>query len=156
MRDIEIRFKELRKDRNLLQKDIAKILDMLEDTYFKCERNINDISLENCNKLANFYDVSIDYLLGLTDTNIKTKYKKINLKLFQKRLLTLRKENQLTQQKLGNLIGFRQNTYANYEKGNIVPTTLKVYYIAIFYNVSIDYLVGRSNNKNIGGLYDKI
>ena len=149
MRDIEIRFHELRKDKGLKQKDIAKVLNMLEDTYSKCERSINDISLYNCNKLANFYNVSFDYILGLTNINKNTIRKEININLFCKRLKELRKENNLTQTSLSKSIGFRQNTYANYENGKVIPTTLKVYYISIHYNVSVDYLLGRSDNKKI-------
>lgn len=149
MRDKEIRFAELRKDKGLKQWEIAEVLNVLEDRYSKWERGIDDISLENSNILAKFYDVSLDYLLGLSDYSIKTSRKELDLKLFCKRLLHLRKERNLTQEKLGKELGFPQRTYANYEKGSSVPTTLKVYCIALYYNVSLDYLVGRSDDKEI-------
>lgn len=149
MRRTETRFEDLRKDRELKQKDIAKVLNVLEDRYSKWERGIDDIPLVKSNELANFHKVSLDYLLGLSDVNSKTEKKEINLKLLCERLLELRKENGLTQKQLGNKVGFSQTTYSGYENGTSVPTTFKVYYIALFYGVSFDYLVGRTNKKKI-------
>lgn len=148
MRDIELRYKDIRKDKCLLQKDIAKALNILEDTYSKYERGLIDMPLELCNKLADFYNVSLDYLLGISDVYLPNKNKKIDLNLLHERLKTLRKENKLTQVELSKKVGFPQTTYSNYENGNSIPTTLKLYYIAIFYNVSLDYLVGKTNQKS--------
>ena len=61
------RLKGLREDRDLLQKDIAKILYMSQTGYSKYEVGTNDIPTEILKKLASFYDTSIDYLLCLTD-----------------------------------------------------------------------------------------
>lgn len=51
------RLKEIREERGLLQKDVAKVLKMSRVQYSRHERGI----------LANFYNTSIDYLLCLTD-----------------------------------------------------------------------------------------
>ena len=66
MKDMN-RLKDLREDRDLLQKDIAKILNMSQTGYSKYEVGTNDIPTEILKKLASFYDTSIDYLLCLTD-----------------------------------------------------------------------------------------
>ncbi len=66
------RLKDLREDKDLLQKDIAKILDMSQTGYSKYEVGTNDIPTEVLIKLAHFYDTSTDYILGLT--NIKKPY----------------------------------------------------------------------------------
>lgn len=107
------------------------------------------MKLDICNNLANFYNVSIDYLLGLSDKNIKCKSLKIDYKILCQRLFELRKEHKLTQATLGEKIGFTQTAYYNYESGKSIPTTFKLYYIAQFYNVSFDYLVGRSDIREI-------
>lgn len=149
MRDIETRLAELRLDNELDQKDVAKYLDVLEDTYSKWERGINDLPLKVSNKLANYYKVSLDYLLGLSDFNTFIKPKRINEDVMRNRLLKLRKDNGLTQETLGLEIGFSQKTYANYENGTSMPTTFKILYIAMYYGVSFDYIVGRSNDEKI-------
>lgn len=66
------RLKDLREDKDLLQKDIAKILDMSQTGYSKYEVGTNDIPTQTLIKLSNFYKTSIDYILGLT--NVKEPY----------------------------------------------------------------------------------
>lgn len=145
----ETRIAELRLDNDLKQKEIASELNVLENNYSKWERGITDIPLEKSNSLANFYKCSLDYLFGLSDKNIITERKDIDLKLLCERLLLLRKKKNLTQEKLSELVGFLQRTYAHYENGTRIPMSFKVYYIALYYNVSMDYLVGRTDDKEI-------
>ncbi len=61
------RLKELREDRDLLQRDIANYLNMSQTGYSKYEVETNDIPTEVLKKLAFFYNTSIDYLLYQTD-----------------------------------------------------------------------------------------
>lgn len=68
------RLKDLREDKDLLQKDIAKILDMSQTGYSKYEVGTNDIPTSILIKLAEFYKTSTDYILGIT--NIKEPYPK--------------------------------------------------------------------------------
>ena len=67
-----LRFKDLREDKDLLQKQIAMILNVTQQQYSRIELGINQCSYEQLIKLANFYNTSIDYILGLT--NIKEPY----------------------------------------------------------------------------------
>ena len=61
------RLKDLREDKDLLQKDIAKYLNMSQTGYSKYEVGTIDIPTEILKKLASYYETSIDYLLCLTD-----------------------------------------------------------------------------------------
>ena len=61
------RLRDLREDKDLLQKDIAKYLNMSQTGYSQYETETNDIPTEILKKLASYYDTSIDYLLCLTD-----------------------------------------------------------------------------------------
>ena len=61
------RLKELREDKDLLQKDIAKYLNMSQTGYSQYETETNDIPTEVLKNVADFYDTSIDYLLYRTD-----------------------------------------------------------------------------------------
>ncbi len=61
------RLKELREDKDIIQKDIAKILGITQTGYSKYEVETNDIPTDVLKKLAKFYNTSIDYLLYLTD-----------------------------------------------------------------------------------------
>lgn len=62
-----LRIKDLREDKDLLQKDIAKFLDISQTNYSKYELGKINIPINTLKKLALFFDTSIDYLLGLTN-----------------------------------------------------------------------------------------
>lgn len=61
------RLRDLREDKDMYQKDIAKILNMSQTGYSQYETETNDIPTEILKKLALFYNTSIDYLLGITN-----------------------------------------------------------------------------------------
>ena len=63
-----------------------------------------------------------------------------------KRIRELREDNDLTQKKVGEAINLPQRTYAYYESGQrmIPPEVLCA--LADFYHVSVDYLLGLTNN----------
>ncbi len=61
------RIRDLREDKDLNQSQVAKILGMSQTGYSKYETGENDIPTGILIKLATFYGVSIDYLLGQTD-----------------------------------------------------------------------------------------
>lgn len=64
------RLSELRKDNGLTQKDLAEILGVSENSISLYERNINTPDDELKVKIANYFNVSLDYLLGATDKQI--------------------------------------------------------------------------------------
>lgn len=68
------RIRDMRKDADLLQKDLAKLLQCTQVSYSHYELGKRDIPTDVLIKLAAFYDTSIDYLLGITD--VKTPYPK--------------------------------------------------------------------------------
>ena len=61
------RIRDLREDRDLTQADIAKVLQTTQQQYSKIETCRADISGEKLKRLAVFYNISADYILGLTD-----------------------------------------------------------------------------------------
>ncbi|MGH4137914.1 cobalamin-dependent protein [Clostridium sp.] len=63
---------------------------------------------------------------------------------FYNRLKNLRVENNLLQKDLAEMLGLAQTTIANYEQGKRFPDEEMVIKIADFFNVSLDYLLGRS------------
>lgn len=61
------RLKEIREDKDYNQSEIAKILKTSQQQYSKYEIGIRAIPIEKLDKLANFYNTSVDYLIGRTD-----------------------------------------------------------------------------------------
>ena len=61
------RLKEIRNDKDYTQNDIANYLNISQVQYSRYETGIRIIPIDLLAKLAKLYQVSIDYLLGLTD-----------------------------------------------------------------------------------------
>lgn len=64
---MKLRIRDLREDADLTQKQIAEYLMCDQSLYSKYEREERVLPLEVAKKLADFYKVSIDYLVGRTD-----------------------------------------------------------------------------------------
>ena len=62
------RIRDLREDSDLTQTQIAKYLGMSQTGYSKYETGENDIPTEVLIKLSSYYNVSIDYILGVSNT----------------------------------------------------------------------------------------
>ena len=62
-----IRIKNLREDNDLMQKEIANVLGITQQQYSLYERGIRDIPIDLLIKLADFYKISIDYLVNRTN-----------------------------------------------------------------------------------------
>ena len=61
------RLKDLREDHDLTQEELAKLLNMKREQYRRYEAGINEIKAKHIIMFAKFYNVSTDYILGLTD-----------------------------------------------------------------------------------------
>lgn len=67
---------------------------------------------------------------------------------FSERLKELRKQAHLTQVELASKLGIVQSSYADWERGKKKPTQDNLVKIAQVLNVSVDYLVGNSEEKS--------
>ena len=71
---MKLKIRDLREDRDLTQKQVADYLLCDQSLYSKYEREERPLPLEYADKLADFYGVSVDYLLGRTP--VKKPYNK--------------------------------------------------------------------------------
>ena len=69
-----MRLKDLREDADIKQQEIASYLHIKQNTYSQYENGQRQLPIEFLIALAKFYDVSTDYILGLT--SIKSHYRK--------------------------------------------------------------------------------
>jgi transcriptional regulator with XRE-family HTH domain len=69
---MRLRIRDLREDNDLTQKEIAGFLMCDVSLYAKYERGERDIPLKLVMKLAEYYDVNIDYIVGVA--SVKTRY----------------------------------------------------------------------------------
>lgn len=68
---------------------------------------------------------------------------------FAERLIDLRQTRNLTQKQVYEAIGMSALGYQRYEYGEREPAYQKLIALANYFNVSLDYLVGRTNNPEI-------
>lgn len=61
------RIRDLREDKDLTQKEMAKAVNCSQQVYSNYELGQRDIPLDILIKLSKFYNVSVDYILGLSD-----------------------------------------------------------------------------------------
>ena len=64
---------------------------------------------------------------------------------FSENVYKLRKENRVSQQKLAHAVGVTQQCVSDWEKDKIEPTLTNLCRIADFFDVPLDYLVGRKD-----------
>ena len=70
------RIKDLREDHDKLQKEIAEILGISQQYYSEYENGKRTIPINHLITLAKYYNTSVDYIIGLTDTETNSKQEK--------------------------------------------------------------------------------
>jgi transcriptional regulator with XRE-family HTH domain len=76
---------------------------------------------------------------------------------FKDRFKELRKEKDLTQKGIGDILGYSESNISLYESGGREPKTIEdLIKIADFFEVSLDYLMGRTNDRNILLINDEV
>lgn len=66
------RIRDLREDKDINQSEVANLINTTQTQYSRWERGAQEMPLHHIIELAKYYDVSIDYIAGLT--NDKRKY----------------------------------------------------------------------------------
>lgn len=67
MQGFSKRLKELRKEAHMSQQQVADLLNIRQQSYAQYENDFSEPNLETLAKLAKIFEVSTDYLLGLSD-----------------------------------------------------------------------------------------
>ncbi len=97
-------------------------------------------------RIADFFNVSIEYLIGNTEND--NFIKSDNPKKFKERLYELRIERNITTiYKLSELIHIHRNNIAQWNNHNSIPLIDDIELIADYFKVSIDYLLGRTDDR---------
>ena len=134
------RLKLLRKSRGITQEQLAEIIGVERSSIGKYEGKSKTIPSDDVKaKIADYFNVSTDYLLGRSDVAEPTK------NMFQVRLKTLRERAGLSQAALAKKVGVGQSTVGMWESGRNKPENAKLEALANLLGVSTDYLLGRSD-----------
>lgn len=127
------------------QKEIANHLGVSRSTYAGWENGIDSIPLTKLNDFCNFYNISLDYICGLSNNK---KYEIINTKINKEsigeKLKKIRIEHKDSQEKISKIIKVDQSNYSKYELGKVLIQTYALIEFAKYYKVSIDWLCGKT------------
>jgi len=147
MFDNNIRY--CREELEMTQAELGYIFGVSDSAVRSWETAHDSIPLPKLIKFCNMYDYSLDFVCGLIRNNIKYgKFTTDKIKI-SKKLKELRNKLGISQQKLSDDCKISQTTYSGYETGNYLINTTNLYYICKTYNVSMDWVVGRTNNSKI-------
>ena len=139
---------ELREKNELKQYDIANILNIYKGLYNQYETEYAIMPIKHLNNLCNYFNVSFDYLFGLTNKlNYKENINEIDCLKSGNRIKEFRKENKITQERLASELNMARSALANYERGRTVIATPFLYTICHKYKISADYLLGKIDEK---------
>ena len=135
---------DIRKDKNLNQLEIAELINVKQPTYSAWENGTKIIPLKHLNTIANYYNVSLDYLTNLSMQNEKTnKIKNLDKKLIGNNLKKFRHNNNITQVELAKILNTTHSTLSAYESGKTLILTAFAYQICKSYKISLDWFCGR-------------
>lgn len=141
MNDFQERLQELLEEHSLKRIHLAKIIEVSSTT-------INDYFNKNyypridiAYKMANYFECSLNYLFGLTDTKENTN---TNSKKFVINLDKLLQKNNISISKALNAMDMGEYDYYRWKNGQF-PKTRNLIEIAKFFDVSVDYLIGNTN-----------
>ena len=172
------RLKALRRSRRLTLREVGDAVECSLKTISNLENSINSPSPDMLLALAKFFNVSADYLVGRSDqeASLRTNNPSNNVALnrnyilnmnrtdapdtdesanwssvFAERLRALRLARCLTLQNVGDVVGRDLTTVGNMEKAHRAPSLSVLLTLADFFGVSVDYLVGWSDNPEETG-----
>lgn len=143
--EYQTRLNELREERNLLQKDVAKLLNTSRSNYSTWELNTKFIPLKHLNNYCNIFNVSMDYVFYLSNSrgNTINKTYKLNKKIIAENLKKFMSDRNITQVELAKVLNTTQSTISSYVNGKTLIITSFLYQIAKEYNISMDEICNR-------------
>lgn len=143
------KFYDIRVDNDLSQKEMSKILDISEDAYSNYENGRSAMPLVVAVRFADYFNLSLDYLLNLSGNKNLNCNKLFDEKNVSKRLINLRKQNKMSQKQFATLVNIPQRTYCSYERNERTIPFDFLFNISLALNISLDYLTNRCEESKI-------
>lgn len=145
------RIKDLREDNDYSQEYISKLLGCSRSNYAMYESGNVKITIEQLAKLADVYNTSVDYLLGITTSKpLQTEFTTYGKEKLISNIRALRIEKNLNQSFLAeHVLNCTQASYSQYETGRRSISVDVIIKLSRFYNVSIEFLIGRIETPTI-------
>lgn len=141
------RLAEIREDNDISQAEMAEILNVKRSTYSLWELGINIIPFNYLYKFAQYFNLSIDYVLGITNNRKHIEYAHFDLKTIGQSLKEIRLQNDLSQVALSKKLNITQACIVRYEKGLICISTSNIYKYSKYFNITIDDIITKKSEN---------
>ncbi len=134
----------LREEFDLTQEEIGKIVGTKKYSIYNWEKGKEIIPLAKLNSYANYFKVSMDYILKIDDNRYsETSFHELDKKLIGQNIKYIREKNHLTQRELAKILNTTQSVIWAYEVGRTLILTAFAYDLCKKFNLSMDWLCGR-------------
>ena len=137
------RLLDIREDAEINQEQMAEILKTSQSNYSRWESGKEFINLKKLNMLCNYFNVNMDYAIGISRKIIPNGKHELNPKTIGNNIRIIRRKNNLTQKDLAKILNTSQSTISAYESGKTIILTSFAIEIVKKYNESLDWLCGR-------------
>ncbi len=137
-----MKLKELRTQKKINQQKLAKDIGVSRSTVAMWETDSSQPSNEMLLKLADYFNVSVDFLLGKENTVKRSKDKIMN------NILVLLEKKNKTIEELCKYLDISEYTFEDWIKGEDKTYNLYLPHIAEFFNVTVDEIVGREKDDS--------
>lgn len=150
MIDVGEKIRYIRETYDVKGNELADILNISKSSISHYEKNDRDVPLRNLVKISNYFDLSLDYILNLTDIKRYEDLKKpVDLKITSERIKQICLDQKWTNVKMAKILNTTESNIRKYKTGQTLILTAFALELASKYNYSLDWLTGRTENKFI-------
>ena len=138
-----LRLKEIRSKLNMQQKDICASLNIPQNTYSQYENGKREPDSETLNRIANFFNVSVDYLLGEElDSEEIANARSVTKQLYERQNPDI--------STIETMLGVNFCTFRSWINGfgDFFNNANGLIKLSELFKVSVDYLLGRTDDIN--------
>lgn len=138
-------FQELLDDNNLTLRSFSEKIDTPFQVLYSYKNQDYYPTLNVAEKIANYFDCSFNYLFGVDDYLQHEEFKPMDVGIFYSRYIALLEKNNTSHYFLYKNKGLNNSSITKWRNGSI-PKVESLKIIAEHFQVSIDYLIGRTDN----------
>lgn len=141
------RIRNAREDKDIKQYELANKINIKPKTYNLYENGYRSIPLTVLNNIINELNLTLDYVLGLTDKITNPNKNNINTKTLADNFLKYRKKLNYTQHEMSYLLNCNQQTLSEYERNKLKIPIETIKKFAQITNISSDTLTGKTTKE---------
>lgn len=140
----------LRENTELTQEEMGAIIGVKKFSISNWEHSKEIIPLDKLNIYSNYFNISMDYILKLTDNKqASLKIETLDKIEIGKKIKKIRTENNLSQRELAAILNTTHSVIWSYETGKNLILTAFAFEICKHFNISLDWLCGKKEKSTI-------